>query len=117
MRRTIRIGNAGGYWSDDPGALKRQIEGGPLDYVTIDYLAEITMSILQSQKVRNPEMGYAGDFLAQMRECLPLMVEKNVRVITNAGGINPLGLGRKIRELALELGLSKIGRASCRERV
>ncbi len=110
MRRTIRIGNAGGYWGDDPGALKRQIEGGPLDYVTIDYLAEITMSILQSQKVRNPEMGYAGDFLAQMRECLPLMVEKNVRVITNAGGINPLGLGRKIRELALELGLSiKVG--------
>jgi hypothetical protein len=110
MRRTIRIGNAGGYWGDDPGALKRQIEGGPLDYVTIDYLAEITMSILQSQRARNPEMGYAGDFLDQMRDCLPLMAEKNVRVITNAGGINPLGLGRKIRELALELGLKiKVG--------
>lgn len=110
MKRTIRIGNAGGYWGDDPGALKRQIEGGPLDYVTIDYLAEITMSILQSQRARNPELGYAGDFLDQMRECLPLMVEKNVRVITNAGGINPLGLGRKIRELALELGLKiKVG--------
>ena len=105
MRRTIRIGNAGGYWGDDPGALKRQIEGGPLDYVTIDYLAEITMSILQAQRAKRPELGYAVDFLDQMRECLPLMVERGVKVITNAGGINPLGLGRKIRELAAELGL------------
>ncbi len=110
MRRTIRIGNAGGYWGDDPGALRRQIEGGPLDYVTLDYLAEITMSILQGQRARNPEMGYAGDFLLQMRECLPLMMDRGVRVITNAGGINPLGLGRKIQELAAELGLRvKVG--------
>jgi hypothetical protein len=105
MRRTIRIGNAGGYWGDDPGALRRQIEGGPLDYVTIDYLAEITMSILQAQRAKKPELGYAVDFLDQMRECLPLIAEKNVTVITNAGGINPLGLGRKIHELANELGL------------
>ncbi len=105
MTRTIRIGNAGGYWGDDPGALKRQIEGGPLDYVTIDYLAEITMSILQSQRRKNPDLGYAPDFLEQLRECLPLMVERGVKVITNAGGINPVGLGRKIRELAGELGL------------
>ncbi len=105
MRRTIRIGNAGGYWGDDPGALKRQIEGGPLDYVTIDYLAEVTMSILQAQRAKQPELGYAVDFLDQLRECLPLMVEHGVKVITNAGGINPLGLGRKIRELAGELGL------------
>lgn len=110
MTRSIRIGNAGGYWGDDPGALKRQIEGGPLDYVTLDYLAEITMSILQGQRARNPEMGYAPDFLAQMRECLPLMVERDVCVITNAGGINPLGLGRELRKLARELGLRvKVG--------
>jgi len=110
MTRSIRIGNAGGYWGDDPGALKRQIEGGPLDYVTLDYLAEITMSILQGQRARDPELGYAPDFLAQMRECLPLMVERDVCVITNAGGINPLGLGRKLRELARELGLRvKVG--------
>lgn len=110
MTRTIRIGNAGGYWGDDPGALKRQITDGPLDYVTLDYLAEITMSILQGQRSRDPELGYAPDFLAQMRECLPLMVERDVCVITNAGGINPRGLGRKLRELALELGLRvKVG--------
>lgn len=109
-RRMIRIGNAGGYWGDDPGALRRQIEGGPLDYVTIDYLAEITMSILQAQRARNQELGYAGDFLGQMRECLPILAERGTTVITNAGGINPLGLGRKIRELVREMGLSvKIG--------
>jgi hypothetical protein len=105
MRRTIRIGNAGGYWGDDPGALRRQLEGGPLDYVTIDYLAEITMSILQRQRAANPELGYASDFLDQMRECLPLIAEKCVKVITNAGGINPLGLGRKLREQVAERGL------------
>ncbi len=110
MRRTIRIGNAGGYWGDDPGALRRQIEGGPLDYVTIDYLAEITMSILQGQRAQNRELGYAVDFLDQMRECLPLAAARGVKVITNAGGINPLGLGRKILELAAELGLQvKVG--------
>jgi len=110
LRRTIRIGNAGGYWGDDPDALRRQIEGGPLDYVTIDYLAEVTMSILQSQRTRNPELGYAGDFLDQMRQCLPAMVERDVTVITNAGGINPLGLGRKIQGIAHELGLAiKVG--------
>lgn len=105
MSRTIRIANAGGYWGDDPGALRRQLEGGDLDYVTIDYLAEVTMSILQRQRAADPELGYAPDFLDQMRDCLPLMVERGVKVITNAGGINPLGLGRRIRDLATSLGL------------
>ncbi|MBD3221410.1 acyclic terpene utilization AtuA family protein [bacterium] len=110
MRRTIRIGNAGGYWGDDPGALRRQIEGGPLDYVTLDYLAEVTMSILQAHRRKRPELGYATDFLEQMRDCLPLLVEKDVTVITNAGGINPLGLGRAIGEVARGLGLEvKVG--------
>ena len=105
MRRTIRIGNAGGYWGDDPDALRRQLEGGPLDYITLDFLAEVTMSILQAQRRKNQDLGFAADFLEQMRDCLPLLVEKDVTVITNAGGINPLGLGRRIRDLALELGL------------
>ncbi|HOX24352.1 MAG TPA: DUF1446 domain-containing protein [Candidatus Krumholzibacteria bacterium] len=105
MNRTIRIGNAGGYWGDDPLALRRQLEGGPLDYVTIDYLAEITMSILQEQRSRRPDLGYAVDFLDQLHDCLPLIVERGVKVITNAGGINPLALGREIRALADRLGL------------
>lgn len=106
MKKTIRIGNAGGFWGDDLGALKAQLTGGPLDYVTMDFLAEITMSILQRQKDKDPELGYATDFLGQMEECLPLIVEKKVTVISNAGGINPLALGRRIIELAKKMGLS-----------
>ncbi|MBT4292094.1 DUF1446 domain-containing protein, partial [bacterium] len=110
MRKMIRIGNAGGYWGDDLSALKRQLTGGKLDYITIDFLAEITMSILQRQQHRNPELGFAGDFLGQLEDCLPLIVEKNVRVITNAGGINPIGLGKKIRALAKKMGYDmKVG--------
>ena len=66
-RKTVKVGNAGGYWGDDPGALRRQLELGPLDYVTQDFLAEITMSILQKQRSRNPELGYAADFVDQVR--------------------------------------------------
>ena len=71
LKKKIRIGNAGGYWGDDLGALKRQLTGGPLDYITMDFLAEITMSILQRQRKTHPELGYAVDFLDQLRECLP----------------------------------------------
>lgn len=110
MKKKIRIGNAGGYWGDDLSALKRQLTGGPLDYITMDFLAEITMSILQRQRAGNPELGYATDFLDQVAECLPLIVRKKVRVISNAGGINPIGLARKIVELARKMNLEiKVG--------
>jgi hypothetical protein len=100
LKRKIRIGNAGGYWGDDLSAMKRQLTGGPLDYITMDFLAEITMSILQRQRKKNPELGYAVDFLNQIDDCLPIIVKKKVRVISNAGGINPIGMGRKIIEMA-----------------
>ena len=90
MGRTLRVANASGYWGDDPGALARQIRGGPLDYVTLDFLAEITMSIMQKQRARDPKSGYARDFIAQVESALPLLVERGVKVITNAGGVNPL---------------------------
>ena len=77
MKKKIRIGNAGGYWGDDLDALRRQLLGGPLDYITMDFLAEITMSILRKQQLKNPALGYAGDFLTQLETCLPLIVEKN----------------------------------------
>ncbi|UCG62387.1 MAG: DUF1446 domain-containing protein [Candidatus Zixiibacteriota bacterium] len=110
MKRKIRIGNAGGYWGDDLSALKRQLTGGPLDYITMDFLAEITMSILQRQKKKNPDQGYAVDFLEQVDECLPLIVRKKVTVISSAGGINPIGMGRKIIEMAQRKGLDiKVG--------
>ena len=110
LKKKIRIGNAGGYWGDDLDALRRQLVGGPLDYITMDFLAEITMSILRKQQLADPRMGYAKDFLTQLETCLPLIVQKKVRVITNAGGINPQGLGLKILELARRLGLDlKVG--------
>ena len=110
MKQKIRIGNAGGYWGDDLGALKRQLTGGPLDYITMDFLAEITMSILQRQRAKNGELGYAVDFLDQLSECLTLICMKNVRVISNAGGINPIGMARKIVEMAKSLNLDlKVG--------
>jgi hypothetical protein len=110
LKRKIKIGNAGGYWGDDLSAMKRQLSGGALDYITMDFLAEITMSILQRQRKKNPELGYAVDFLTQIDECLPLIVKKNVRVISNAGGINPIGMGRKIIEMAQSKGLDiKVG--------
>lgn len=110
MKRKIRIGNAGGYWGDDLSALKRQLTGGPLDYITMDFLAEITMSILQRQKKKNPDLGYAVDFLKQLEYCLPVIVKKDVKVISNAGGINPIGMGREIIEMAKKQGLDlKVG--------
>ncbi len=110
VKRKIRIGNAGGYWGDDLSALKRQLTGGPLDYITMDFLAEITMSILQRQQKNNADLGYAVDFLHQLEDCLPLIVQKKVRVVSNAGGINPIGMGRKIIEMAKSMGLNiKVG--------
>jgi hypothetical protein len=110
LKNVIRIGNAGGYWGDDLSALRRQLEGGPLDYITMDFLAEITMSILERQRQKNSELGYATDFLGQIKECLPLIVEKNVKVISSAGGINPVALGKKIIETAKEQGFKiKVG--------
>jgi hypothetical protein len=109
-KRNIRIGNAGGYWGDDLSALKRQLTSGPLDYITMDFLAEITMSILQRQRKQQPDLGYAVDFIDQLEECLPLIVKKGVRVISNAGGINPIGMGRRIMEMARRMKLDvKVG--------
>ena len=100
---TIRVGNAGGYWGDDPQALYRQLSRGPVDYVTMDFLAEVTMSILQKQRSRQPHMGYAKDFLDQMHTCLPLAKETGTRIITNAGGLNPRGCGEGLLEIARNL--------------
>ena len=104
--KSIRIGNAGGYWGDDPSALARQIQGGPLDYITMDFLAEITMSILQKQRARDPEMGYAKDFIKMLDEVLPDLLDKKIKLITNAGGINPKSCAREIHNLAKSKGLN-----------
>jgi hypothetical protein len=104
-KKTIRIGNAGGYWGDDPGALKRQIQGGPLDYISMDFLAEITMSIMQKQRSQDPSIGYARDFITMLEEVLPELLKNKTRIITNAGGVNPVACAAAIEALAKRLGL------------
>jgi len=95
--KLLRIANAGGYWGDDPHALRRQVQGDlPIDVISIDYLAEVTMSILQKQKLKDPKAGYARDFIAQVEPLLPEILKRRIKIITNAGGDpqgQPLGLG------------------------
>ncbi len=97
MSDLVRIGNAGGYWGDDPRALERQVLGPePPEFVTSDFLAEITMSILRKQRDRNPEAGYARDFVTQVAPLLGALRERAITVITNAGGVNPMGCARAV---------------------
>ena len=105
MTDALRIANASGYWGDDLTALRRQIEGGPIDVVTTDFLAEITMSIMQKQKSRRPEMGYARDFVDQMRDVLGLAIERDVTIVANAGGVAPRACGDAILAAVAEQGL------------
>jgi len=96
MKTKIRIANAGGFWGDDLGVLRRQLEGGEIDYISSDFLAEVTMSILRKQQLKNESLGYVTDFVDQIVDVADLMKSKGVRMITNAGGINPIGCARKI---------------------
>ena len=104
-KKSLRIGNAGGYWGDDPWALKRQVEKGQLDYITMDFLAEVTMSIMRKQMARDPESGYAKDFIPMLKGVLPTLLKNGTRVITNAGGINPEACAKAIQKMAEGLGL------------
>lgn len=106
MRDSIRIAAGQGFWGDLPDAPVRQVEGGPIDYLMLDYLAEVTMSIMQKQKARDPNAGYARDFVPLMKQILPACVERNIRVTANAGGVNVEGCARAVRDVALELGLA-----------
>ena len=86
--RTIRIGSGQGFWGDRLDAPVEQVRGGPLDYLMLDYLAEVTMSILQKQRSRDPSQGYARDFVPLMEELFPDLLDREVRVVSNAGGVN-----------------------------
>jgi len=106
MKSVVRIGNASGYWGDDPEALLRQVSGGPLDYVTMDFLAEITMVILQRQRARDPKAGFAYDFIEHLKLALPAIASSGVTVIVNAGGINPAGCAAAVKALCDEAGVA-----------
>lgn len=89
MKQIVRVAAGQGFWGDDLDAPRRQVEGGPIDYLMLDYLAEVTMSILQKQKERDPKLGYARDFVGAMESVLPAVLERGVKVVANAGGVNP----------------------------
>src|SRR4051794_19246053 len=112
MRTKVRIAGGQGFWGDLLTAPVDQVRKGPIDYLMLDYLAEVTMSILQKQRSRDPKAGFARDFVSLMREILPDCVEKNIRVLSNAGGVNVEGCAAAIKEKATEIGLAgkvKIG--------
>ncbi|MFJ8784477.1 acyclic terpene utilization AtuA family protein [Streptomyces sp. NPDC102476] len=102
---TLRIGNASGFYGDRFDAMREMLTGGELDVLTGDYLAELTMLILGRDRLKDPGAGYARTFLRQLEECLGLAHERGVRIVANAGGLNPSGLADRIRELADQLGL------------
>jgi Acyclic terpene utilisation family protein AtuA len=102
----LRIGNASGFYGDRFAAFREMLEGGELDVLTGDYLAELTMLILGRQRLQHPERGYAGTFLRQMEDSLGIALERGVTIVTNAGGLNPAGLAAALRDLASRLGLT-----------
>ncbi|CAN5848753.1 hypothetical protein BH23GEM6_BH23GEM6_26830 [soil metagenome] len=109
MKSSIRIASGQGFWGDQLDAPKQQVQNGQIDYLMLDYLAEVTMSIMQKQRARRPEHGYARDFVPLMGEILPSVVERGIRVIANAGGVNPSGCRDAVLQEARNAGLA--GRA------
>ncbi|MFD4403977.1 acyclic terpene utilization AtuA family protein [Nocardia sp. NPDC058499] len=101
----IRIGNCSGFYGDRLTAMREMLEGGQLDVLTGDYLAELTMLILGRDRMKDSGLGYAKTFLRQLEDCLGLALERKVQIVTNAGGLNPAGLAEKVSELAARLGL------------
>jgi len=109
--RAPRIANGQGFWGDSVDAPIRLVEEGPLDYLTLDYLAEVTMSIMQKQRQRDPSTGYATDFVELIKKILPTLRKKGIRVVANAGGVNADGCRRALIEVASAQGATglKIG--------
>ncbi|MFD6894910.1 acyclic terpene utilization AtuA family protein [Rhodococcus sp. NPDC060086] len=102
----VRIGNCSGFYGDRLSAMRDMLEGGELDYLTGDYLAELTMLILGRDRMKDPTAGYAKTFLRQAEDCMGLALDNGVRIVANAGGLNPAGLADALRNLAGALGLA-----------
>jgi hypothetical protein len=107
--RTIRVGNGAGFWGDNLDAPRRLCEGGQLDYLTLEYLAELTMSILAHQKSRNPAAGWVTDFEIVLRDLVPsLRSQPGLKIVTNAGGMNPQGCAAAVSRILVEAGLPNV---------
>ncbi|MGE3314164.1 MAG: acyclic terpene utilization AtuA family protein [Planctomycetaceae bacterium] len=111
--KTIRIGNGAGFWGDNLDAPRLLAEAGRLDYLTLEYLAELTMSILAYQKSRNPQVGYVTDFPGVLRTVIPsLSSQARLKIVTNAGGMNPTGCAREASEVLASAGMRDLGVAA-----
>jgi acyclic terpene utilization AtuA family protein len=105
--KTVRIANGQGFWGDSLQAPIEQVRRGPIDFLTLDYLAEITMSIMQKQRARDPRSGYARDFVAMVEEIMPDLIERNIKVVANAGGVNPEACRDAVIDAARRRGFEK----------
>src|SRR5260370_12164118 len=105
MTEVLRIANCSGFYGDRFAAAREMLEGGPIDVLTGEYLAELTMLILWKARLKDPDAGYATTFLRQMEEVAGLAIDRGVKIVVNAGGLNSAGLARKLRELLQRLGL------------
>lgn len=102
----LRIANCSGFYGDRVSAALEMVEGGPIDVLTGDWLAELTMLILAKDRLRNPDGGFAKTFLTQMEQVLGTCVDRGIKVVSNAGGLNPAGCAAAVAALADRLGLS-----------
>ncbi len=108
MKEKIRIASGQGFWGDLIDAPYHQVTKGEIDYLVMDYLAEVTMSILQKQKNKNSKLGYAKDIPGLMKRILPICIGKKIKVITNGGGVNPVACAEAVIEVAKELGIKNL---------
>jgi hypothetical protein len=108
LKEKIRIASGQGFWGDLQSAPYDQVSKGPIDYIMMDFLAEVTMSIMQKQKKRNPELGYAKDLVPLIEHILPTCMEKNIKIITNGGGVNPSGCRDAIFKWARKKGIKNL---------
>ena len=106
MTTAVRIANCSGFYGDRVSAAREMVEGGPIDYLTGDWLAELTMLILSRTQAKRPGGGYARTFLTQMEEVMGPCLDRGIRVVANAGGLDPTGCAEAIQEVADRLGLA-----------
>ena len=104
-KRSVRIGNCSGFYGDRNDALAQMVSGGPVDVVTGDYLAEVTMYVLAKSRSRSPDEGYARSFLSQLEPVLSQVASRGIRIVVNAGGLNPAGMAAATRALCEKAGI------------
>src|SRR3954462_13141638 len=107
-RSPVLVGNGQGFWGDSVLGPIRLVREGPLHYLTLDYLAEVTMSIMQKARARDPLAGYATDFVKMLERVLPECHERGIKIIANAGGVNPPACGEAAAAVARKLGMSGV---------